>query len=262
MKIEIVNELIDALDYNLKENHISLEYIKELLPIKNYNKTKKEIESIGLSMDDFQFTGSRVMPFRYVKGVTILDIMELSKEYLEFMEVEKRVKAQRVLCEGYLLNDDFDDFIEFLDKRLKIDAFKVILEFIPVHDRYSILRKIYSRMEYGFRKDKDFLDYCFRSRFESQEWKEAITVLKKQVGGKKLITIYRGEGSKSTPYEDAYSWSLQKKVATFFADRFNDRGKIFKAQISIDDVLDYIDHRNEYEVLVDADKLQNITRVR
>jgi hypothetical protein len=262
MKIEVVNELIDIIDYNLKENYTDLQYLKEILPIKNYSKIKKEIESIGLSMSDFQYTGVNAVPFRYIKGITILDMMELSKNYCEFMEVEQRVEAQRVLCEGYLLNDDFDGFIDFLDKRLKLDAYKVIYEFIPIEQRYSIFRKIYSRLEYGFNEDKEFLTYCFKDRFDSEDWKEAINNLKKKMKNKKLITIYRGECSKSTPYNDAFSWSTQKKIATFFANRFKNDGKIYKAQVLIDDVLDYIDLRDEDEVLVTADKLQNITRVK
>ena len=262
MKQELIDELIDILEYNLNENAIKLEQVKELLPIKSFAKTKKEIESLGFSINDFQYTGINAMPFRLVKGITILDILELNKDYLEFMEAEKRILSQREFCNDYLLNDDFNGFIEFLDKRIKLEAYKVFYEFIPLSERYSIFRNIYARMEYGFRDDKDFLKTCFKDRFESEEWIEAISNLKNEVGDKKLITIFRGEGSKSTHYEDAYSWSLKKKTATFFADRFNDRGKIYKAQISITDVVDYINQRSEYEVLVEADKLKNITRVR
>lgn len=262
MKQEIIDEIFDIIDYNIKETQPSLEHIQELLPLESFSKTKKEIESLGLSIEDFQYTGFNVMPFRYIKGVTILDVMDMSKSYLEFLEVEQRVKSQREMCEAYLKEDDFDGFIEFLDKRLKLDAFKVLFEFIPIEDRYTIFRKIYTRMEYGFRNDRDFLEHCFEARHHSEEWKQAIESLNEIVQGKKLITVYRGEGEKSTPYQDAFSWSIKKKVATFFADRFNDRGKIYKAQISVDDVVDYLEHRNEFEIILRAEDLKNITRVR
>ena len=69
------------------------------------------------------------------------------------------------------------------------------------------------------------------------------------------ITVYRGEGSKSKSYLEAYSWSLSKDVALFFATRaFNAEinksdMKLYKAIIPKKYIIGVIDD-NEKEILV------------
>ena len=60
----------------------------------------------------------------------------------------------------------------------------------------------------------------------------------------------RGEGDKSTSYTEAYSWTISKEIADFFAHRFDSDGIIYKAKVRQQDILDYINDRNEQEILV------------
>lgn len=73
------------------------------------------------------------------------------------------------------------------------------------------------------------------------------------------LTIYRG--FYSDEYYDALSWTLDIDKAHFFATRFSkDTGSIYQANIKKEDIYAYFDCRNEKEIIVDYNKLYNITK--
>ena len=72
------------------------------------------------------------------------------------------------------------------------------------------------------------------------------------------IVVYRGQADKSTDYKQAYSWSIDPTVATFFSLRFIERnGKIVTGVIDKKDIIEYFDN-SEQEVLILPDKIKNI----
>jgi len=78
-----------------------------------------------------------------------------------------------------------------------------------------------------------------------------------------LVKIYRGQNTKSTPYQKAFSWTIDKEKAKFFATRFDKyKGELYEAMIKIEDVLAYIDQRGESEVIVDPDCLIDVKKIR
>lgn len=66
------------------------------------------------------------------------------------------------------------------------------------------------------------------------------------------MTIYRGEGSKSTPYEKSFSWTTSYKAACFFACRIPslENSRIITAHVSKCDIIEYFPNDEEKEVLV------------
>ena len=74
------------------------------------------------------------------------------------------------------------------------------------------------------------------------------------------ITIYRGVTSYNAKNVKALSWTLEEKVAEWFAHRYGEEGTVYKAQISKEYIYAYFDGRSEAEVIVDPKHLQNITQ--
>ena len=73
------------------------------------------------------------------------------------------------------------------------------------------------------------------------------------------LTIYRGEGSQSVPYTSAYSWTLKKERAFYFASwRGGEDARIITAKVDKAAVLEYVTDRNEDEILVHPQRVQNI----
>mgnify|MGYP001025547956 FL=1 len=71
------------------------------------------------------------------------------------------------------------------------------------------------------------------------------------------IVIYRGEASKSSSYKNALSWTKNKNVASFFANRFDSNGKIYQGIVRVSDI--YYDYEcSEEEVLVNSKYIRDI----
>jgi hypothetical protein len=75
------------------------------------------------------------------------------------------------------------------------------------------------------------------------------------------LTVYRGlQGSKAKLR--GLSWTLNLKIATWFANRFKLQGKVYSAQIKKKDIFFYSNERNEQECVLNPYKLKNITEVK
>ena len=75
------------------------------------------------------------------------------------------------------------------------------------------------------------------------------------------ITIYRGVGSGNKNNIKALSWTTSFGKAKWFSERWGKGGKIYSATILKNDILAYFDRKNEDEVIVDFNKLENIKPV-
>ena len=75
------------------------------------------------------------------------------------------------------------------------------------------------------------------------------------------VTIYRGVTSYNAKNVKALSWTLEEKVAEWFAHRYGEEGTVYEAQISKEHIYAYFEGRSEAEVIVDPKHLQNITQI-
>ena len=76
-----------------------------------------------------------------------------------------------------------------------------------------------------------------------------------------VVTIYRGVTGKSSEISTALSWTLSKEVAKFFSTRFDSDGEIYCAKINKEDILVSTNLRKEFEVIVNPEKLMNISKI-
>ena len=74
------------------------------------------------------------------------------------------------------------------------------------------------------------------------------------------ITIYRGVGDSN--FKNGISWTLDKDKAIWFSNRFNYEDRhVYKATIHKEDILAYIDERNEKEIIIDTNKILTIGEI-
>lgn len=263
MEFEKIKEKIEELSERSKEHLYDIYDMQDLFELdKPLEDTEKELQTIGLSLEDFRYTGFHIFPFRFIKDVTMMDMHSISMEEIRFHKLVERANNQTEYAIDLLRENKFNSFISFVDKRMKMNALEIFYEDIPSVERYDVFREVYARIEYNFQDHREFIINCFKDRFCSQDWNSAKINLFKETKGNRTITIYRGEGSKSSDIKNAFSWTLDKSVAEFFAKRFDSDGVVYKANISFDDVIDYIEHRNEKEILVDYTDLNSIGKVR
>lgn len=71
-----------------------------------------------------------------------------------------------------------------------------------------------------------------------------------------IITIYRGEGNLSTPWNQSFSWTTNINKAYFFASwRSSENSRIITATIKKENVIEFVTERNEFEIIADPDNV-------
>lgn len=73
-----------------------------------------------------------------------------------------------------------------------------------------------------------------------------------------IITVYRGVTSYNAKNVKVLSWTMDVKVAEWFAHRYGEEGTVYEAQISKEHIYALFDGRSEAEVIVDPKYLHNV----
>jgi hypothetical protein len=177
----------------------------------------------------------------------------LKREMLEMIHLDKNFERKQKQYAELLANKDYVSLFNHVDKKALIPVYMEMYDEIPDSQKYDTFIELYVRSEFGFEMfPMNFLKDVFSKRKLSSEWKKSMDKFKKETKNAEEVTIYRGVGSKST--QDGMSWTLSKKTAKFFADRFGQKGKVMEKTVKASDVLDYLDNRGESEVLIFASK--------
>ncbi len=72
------------------------------------------------------------------------------------------------------------------------------------------------------------------------------------------VTVYRGVTQYNARNIKALSWTIDRKKAEWFATRFGEDGTVYKAQINKRNILAFFTGRNESEIVLNPNKLENI----
>lgn len=76
-----------------------------------------------------------------------------------------------------------------------------------------------------------------------------------------LVDVWRGEGEKSSSYEESLSWTLDINVALMFATRFQDDGRVLHAAVPRSAVQAYMHETSEQEVLIFPEDIKSVERL-
>jgi len=225
--------------------------ILDFTPITKLKNNKTMIELMkyyGLDINDFYETKDKLYPYCYFKDFILIEIFDMSKKFFNDFRIVEMIKQRNELMHKFLLNKQYEKIFTFIDKPLRFMFYESLFDKIPDDQKYSIFKFVYTSSEYGFNQlSRDLLDKIFKYNTAPKEWFR-----------KNVITIYRGEGDKSTSYTEACSWTISKEIADFFAHRFDSDGIIYKAKVRQQDILDYINDRNEQEILVFPENVYDV----
>lgn len=129
----------------------------------------------------------------------------------------------------------------------------------PGEDIFSAFLNFYSESDCGtgllFAED-DILDKLLACRSDAQK----AQILEDLSAFPEIITVYRGEGNKSTDYHKALSWTTDVNKSYFFASwrSQGEASRVLTAQVAKADVLAYLTDQNEGEVLALPSALRNV----
>lgn len=161
---------------------------------------------------------------------------------------------QRVLDRAEKISSGNASFIRSylfsLEDSLRVSVLSKYIELSsPGENLYALFLDFYRTSDFGFSALKvDNLQKVFsgKSQKQKQDTEKKLSSLPD------IVTIYRGEGSKSTPYDKSFSWTTSYKAACFFACRIPsvDNSRIITAHVNKSDIIEYFSRDEEKEVLI------------
>lgn len=134
----------------------------------------------------------------------------------------------------------------------------------PSEEMYELFLDIYCHNDYAAGLlSKQAWNNIMQSFDKASNHKEGLELKLADLPEK--ITVYRGEGDKSTPHNEALSWTLSPNVALFFALRFATKGQetahFITGTVNKEDVLAYIQDREEEELIVKPGTVQVTSKI-
>ena len=214
------------------------------------------VEYLGID-PDFVFYNPKdiISPIMYWKGPVYEPFHgNLNMEALKMMRTKERLDQKTEQMDKMITKKDYEALFSRMDKKILIPTFVKMYKEIPDNQKYDIFTDLYVRSEYGFQMFPiEIIKDCFNKRATSKDHNERMEELKKdmKLNDDGTVTVYRGENTKSAKSDDAFSWTLTKKTAKFFAERFSKgTGKINEKKIDPKEIIDYLPHRGESEVIL------------
>lgn len=226
---------------------------EELLNISNY---------LEVSANDLYIPKTQLFDMYYYmdKDLGILvSLFDGEKNTLKKFRVKEQIEFQKDYIKNFLKVSDFDSYFSFIDSKIRIMMLNNMFNRIPDSQKYSVFQLVYSSAEYGFDKiNKNILKEV--KRHIPTETKETLLNYANEDG---TVTIYRGEAEKSTKLKEAISWTTKLETALYFSRRFSNLNPaIYKAKVSPDNIIAYIDSRGEDEILVPFDYLDSVSNMK
>lgn len=121
---------------------------------------------------------------------------------------------------------------------------------------YALFMEMYSHSDYGASVVKRSVLESITRRKTDEERR---TTEEKLAALPERVTVYRGGGDKSVPYQKAYSWTLDENVANFFAIRRGyEPAYIAKGYIHKSDIIEYLDDRGEEEIFAFPQNIEDV----
>ena len=170
------------------------------------------------------------------------------------MDIEKFYQAVKSI-EHEVANGDYITSISSLPDRMRMEYFDILIQRgIDFPDFYEKFYSFYIMSDYGFSAlSANTLEKIVAMKTE-KDWQRTSECLKALPD---TVTIYRGQTNLSTPLERAYSWTVDKNIACFFASRMGtDEAEIVEARVSKDKILEYDISSSEKEVWVKFEDIE------
>ncbi|EKS4345135.1 hypothetical protein QB607_003139 [Clostridium botulinum] len=215
------------------------------------NNFIKIINKLDLDINDFYKVEGKLYKYCYLKETVLVEIYDTNEDYFINFKVREQIEQRERIHKRCIENKEYIRLFCLIDKPYRFSFYQQLFNDIPDEQKYEVFRNIYTSCEYGFDNlSREFLEEIFEYNKVDKNW-----------FNEDIIAIYRGEGDLSTPYTEAYSWTININVARWFAERFNSNGKVYKGYIRQQDILDYLGDRNEKEVLVFSEDVFNIEQI-
>lgn len=149
-----------------------------------------------------------------------------------------------------------------LPDAMRLEYFELLVDEYggDIPDLYSLFFHNYCAADYGFNHmDPSTLEVILSTKAEED-------ILRTEAELRDLpetLKVYRGGNTESTPYEKAYSWTLDINIANYFACRLGSgTGYIVEGEVDKKDVIEaFLSDTDEKEIFVDPRKVRILSEI-
>ena len=192
------------------------------------------------------------IPFAYYWDKEKFILIEFIANNILF---DNNIDLEELINESEKLFEEkyFNQLLGRLPSKFVLELLEDFISLMPKEQQYSVFLSEYLSNSFGFNNlNRDFVIKMFESKSERDILKteEAIKDFSEE------LIVYRGEGSKSTPYDKTYSWSLKREIATIFLSSSDKKARLITGRIKKKDILEYIER--EEEILIYPEKVEVI----
>ncbi|AFV21349.1 MULTISPECIES: hypothetical protein [Bacillus] len=239
---------------SIEEKNRVQEIVKLEVPL--FDEVIEVCDEFGINPENMYVCKNIAEPFWYWDGIVFVSVVQISEQAFIMMDMEKRVKAKENLVKEAYKTKDFYKVFSFTEDFLKPYILNKIYREIPCEERYKLFREIYTYINYSHKViKKEVIDEAISC--QTEEFKKELMLKLNSLSNNDFVVVYRGEGTFSVSHETAMSWTTNIQVARKFAVK----GSVYKGEVLKENVIDYIEDRNESEILVYPSNVMNITEI-
>lgn len=227
--------------------------------------TSEELNTLteeGIDIEHVLFNPNGMIDrYVYWNGPVFVIIHGIKKEMLQMTRTANVIEQQEKRIKEAMNSNNWHRVFSIVEKKILIVTYKEFFDQISDNQKYSIFVDLYVRSESGFDTfGDDFLKKVFSYKTMDPEYNDRMQDFDKdskanlQPDGK--IKVYHGMNGNYN-VNDEMSWTLSRKTASFFANRFTQGGKVMTKNIKREAVQDYYNSRGEKEVIVFPKRLMS-----
>lgn len=266
-----INELIRTIKTPITENDMisvcDLTDEQLLQYTEKYNTPDKDglqriADYIERDRCNLYITTKGMCPLVYWDGAVFMEIHTYDDLYITEFKTKERIDQQYKTID-YAINEDnsnLNSLMYLCNGNARYLVFKYIYAHIPDDKKYEFFKHLYTSSEYGFKMFTDEFIEDVMSHKPANDIKKLAQEIRMIDEG--YVTVYRGMCSESTPAEHSWSWTTDLQTAIFFATRFDVGGKIATGKACLEDIIDFINDRNEFEVFINPKDVKKIEEVK
>jgi len=145
-----------------------------------------------------------------------------------------------------------------MNKPYRLSMLFLLRQYLNEKEFNKVLKYSWTSVEFPHQMDN--MDIFFMFTKSSKNLLMTTQEFKKYVSLPDIVAVYRGiQGRKAKVH--GFSWTLDRKKAEWFANRFSKKGSVYSALISKNDIYMYTNARSEEEIVLNPFVLRNIKNI-
>jgi hypothetical protein len=220
----------------------------------SFTELQAILKEHNLHIENLYYVERAVSPFCYREGLVFIDLSTDLDDTIKKNNYRDNIDYMNQMFDELISISDFESLLIYIDSKYRFWVFMEILPRVPEEMVYSLFRKVYTEGYSGF--DESDWEQA-RKILKTNKDRTVIEPLKTDEEG--YVTIYRGVGSKSSPLDKTFSWTISLNVAIKFAMMYGSlSGQVYKAKVKKENIHDFLQERDEEEVLIFPENVVDI----